>query len=585
MNKLRTYILSLSLCMASFLGFAQTSDTFSHTVERGETVYSIATMYNVSVSDIQNLNPDSKTTIKAGSVLQIPRREQAIGSYTFHTIKQYETLYAVSKRYHVSGKAIIKANPGLSTHSFQVGKTIRIPISKLEPTEETVERKVLSFEEYKVKRRETMYSLCRKFDVSSSELLKHNPALKRGVKKGMLLRIPITQKEIVKQTTPPLSEQDVNALLTTQPKTAHVSSIKAVLLLPFNAKKAVRSNETERFVEYYEGLLLAVDSLQRQGYSIELSVFDIENGTKKLDQILQSNTLKTANLIIGAVLSEQIEPIAAFAQANNIKYVIPFTSKNKDVLSNACVFQVNTPQSYLYDKAVSFFCNLHKESNVVIVDTKDAAPKTEFLAMLKSEMTKQQIPFHELTYNAETFLKDMDTLFTADKRNVIIPLSGSLKALNKIKSPLRVLTELVTEERTIPYSISLFGYPEWQTYLRECLEDFYTLDTYIYSNFYALSLSLEVQSFYSKYRHWFSKVPMNTYPKYAILGFDTAMYFLTAIHRHGTNFEQQVEKDFHPGLQSGFHFTRVNNWGGYINTNIFSVHFSKDFTITRNIAE
>jgi hypothetical protein len=34
-------------------------------------------------------------------------------------------------------------------------------------------------------------------------------------------------------------------------------------------------------------------------------------------------------------------------------------------------------------------------------------------------------------------------------------------------------------------------------------------------------------------------------------------------------------------LQTGFDFNRVNNWGGFINTNIFIVHYQKDFKITR----
>ena len=67
-----------------------------------------------------------------------------------------------------------------------------------------------------------------------------------------------------------------------------------------------------------------------------------------------------------------------------------------------------------------------------------------------------------------------------DKRNVVLPTSASLDAVNKIKAPLRMLSELKEEEKE-PYMVNLFGYPEWQTYTRECLEDFYALNTYIYS--------------------------------------------------------------------------------------------------------
>ena len=46
-----------------------------------------------------------------------------------------------------------------------------------------------------------------------------------------------------------------------------------------------------------------------------------------MKEILKEDALKEANLIIGAVQNDQIAPVAEFAEKNNIKYVIPFTSK------------------------------------------------------------------------------------------------------------------------------------------------------------------------------------------------------------------------------------------------------------------
>ena len=76
-------------------------------------------------------------------------------------------------------------------------------------------------------------------------------------------------------------------------------------------------------------------------------------------------------MIIGAVQNDQIGLIADFAQKHNIKYVIPFTSKNDDVLSNANVYQVNTPHSYLYSKAAQAGCDLFSDYNIILVNIKD----------------------------------------------------------------------------------------------------------------------------------------------------------------------------------------------------------------------
>jgi len=74
---------------------------------------------------------------------------------------------------------------------------------------------------------------------------------------------------------------------------------------------------------------------------------------------------------------------------------------------------------------------------------------------------------------------------------------------------------------------------------------------------------------------------MPSYPKYALLGYDTGMFFITAIHTFGTNFANHIRQVNYRSLQNGFRFERVNNWGGFINTNLYMVNYKKNFTITR----
>ena len=597
MNKINIYVLTLFLSLAGVSAYAQTNrsqvvitnrqdnNAFFHTIERGQTVYAIATMYGVTPDDIYRLNPDSKEGIKAGATLKIPQRDMVGGTtkkqdenYIFHTIQPKETLYSLSVRYTVPATAIVKANPGLSTSTFTIGKTIRIPATQVENLPTTEIKTATKEIEYTIQKKETMYRICRKFNISSHELLKLNPKLKEGLKAGMVIRIPVqTEENVTTETvTATLSEKDANALLSEPKNIEHVNSVIVVLLWPFMTNQAAPSAETQRFIEYYEGLLLAVDSLKNTGCSVDLSVYDTGNGTKKLKEIMKEDALKEANLIIGAVQNDQIGPVAEFAQKNNIKYVIPFTSKNDDVLSNAYVYQVNTPHSYLYAKAAQGGCDLFAEDNIILLNIRDGKDKAEFIKTFKAEMKQRNIPFREINYNGETLTADIEALLKADKRNIIVPTSGTQETLNKIKSPLRILAETKPE-----YGLTLFGYPEWQTYPHDCLKDFYALNTYIYSHFYADNLSKEVTNFYTKYKNWYSKNLINIFPKYGILGFDTGMFFIGAINKYGSNFENNLDKIHYQGVQTGFDFHRVNNWGGFINTNIFIVHYQSDFNVTR----
>ena len=143
MNKISIYALTFFLSLSSVTVYSQKnnkqviftneqgSDIFYHTIERGQTVYAIATMYGVSVEDIYRLNPESKEGIKAGSTLRIPQKDSAIApsgkadNYTYHTIQPKETLYSLSIKYSVPATDIIAANPGLSTSTFTIGKNTR----------------------------------------------------------------------------------------------------------------------------------------------------------------------------------------------------------------------------------------------------------------------------------------------------------------------------------------------------------------------------------------------------------------------------------------------------------------------------
>ncbi len=596
MNKISIYVLTLCLSFCSVSISSQNNkariittnelndNIFYHTIERGQTVYSIATMYGVTVDDIYRLNPESRESIKAGATLKIPQRDagsapmgNAEDNFLYHTIQPKETLYSLSIRYAVPGPDIIEANPGLSTSTFTIGKTIRIPATPIEtlPTKEV--KSVTKDIEYTVAKKETMYRICRKFNISSTELIKRNPELKNGVKAGMVIKIPVETKETVTETAPVMHERDVNALLSVPKKIERVNMIKVALLLPFMTNEPRPSSNTQRFIEYYEGMLLAVDSLRNSGCSIELSVFDTGNGTKKIKEILKEDALKEANLIIGAVQNDQIAPVAEFAEKNNIKYVIPFTSKNDDVLSNANIFQVNTPHSYLYAKASQASCDLFANDNIILLKVPGTEEKTDFIKALKAEMKQRNISWRELTYSADTFPVEMEAMLSKDKRSVIIPTSGSLEALSKFKSPLRMLAETKPE-----FNITMFGYPEWQTYTNECLDDFFALNTYIYSFFYADNLSPEVSNFYSKYKTWYSKNLINIFPKYGILGFDTGMFFFDAVRKYGANFENNLGNIHYKGIQTCFDFERVNNWGGFINTSTFIVHYQSDYNVTRS---
>ena len=577
---------------------AQTvSNQFTHTVTKGQSLYSISSMYNVSIEDIIRLNPGSEKTIRAGQVLNIPQKS-AGGQVVFHTIQAGETLYKLTVKYGITAERICRANPGLSAKNFRIGQVIAIPAAAQQeiatPQPEAVPAPQVNTsakeeglqpncrEMHKIKRKETVYSISRMYGITEEELIAANPEIKgKKLKKGKFLCIPYTKQQNKKDQVTPKPEATVAPTDTelfdkNKKESRKFSTIKAAVVLPFNVDGTGNPDEQLRMVEYYEGFLMAVDSLKEKGVSIDLYTYDSGKTTASVSQVLNKPEMKSMDIIFGPAHADQVKPMADFAKKNNVRLVVPFTSKGDDVFDNPSVYQINTPQSYLYSEVYEHYLRKFPNANVIFLDAETGHnDKEDFIKGLKEELKNKQITFKELkgeSINPEGMKLAVDSL----RENVIIPTSGKNVALIKI------LPQMIVTAREHPnYDMKLFGYPEWQTYTHDHLSSFFELDTYFYSSFYTNNLFPAAIQFTQSYRRWFSKDMANTYPRYGMLGFDTAFFFLQGLHKYGSNFEDNMNNMMVTPIQTGFKFDRVNNWGGFINRKVFFVHFTKNYELIK----
>ena len=561
---------------------AQETETFVHTIKQGETVYSIARTYQVSPESILKLNPTASTGIKAGETLTIPQQQNGTQEKRFHTIQAGETLYKLTTIYNISAKAICEANPGLSAENFRIGQVILIPLEQEQETETAqapaekpaIQGPVQSRckDMHKVKRKETVFSVSREYGISEQELIAANPELKKGMKKGQYLCIPYPSATTMQPTAPkedPYAIPPSNNELFRKSKEAPqaISTIKAALLLPFQ--------EDKRMVEYYEGFLMAVDSLKRTGTSIDLYVYDCGKDVSTLNTILAKNEMKNMNVIFGPMHQQQIKPLSTFAEKNDIRLVIPFSSKGEEVFNNPAIYQINTPQSYLYSEVYEHFTRQFPNAHVIFIEpTSEDKEKAEFISGMKQELKSKGMSMKTVNENAT---KDMlKEALRSDKDNIFIPTSGKNVMLIKILPQLILLVRDTPEQ-----NIHLFGYPEWQTYTRDHLESFFELDTYFYSSFYTNTLFPAAIQFTNNYHKWYSKDLVSKFPSYGMLGFDTGFFFLKGLSRYGSELENNLPKMNLTPIQTGFKFERVNNWGGFINKKVFFIHFTKNFELVK----
>ena len=567
------------------------SGYFLHTITKGQSLYSISSMYNVSIDDIVRLNPGSDKQIREGAALKIP---QAVSDNSdkpvFHTIQAGETLYRLSVKYNITTQAICEANPGLSSENFRSGQVIIIPVQSASKTEKETPKATAKEETtvkmndwkdmHKVERKETIFSISREYGITEEELIAANPELKNGkLKRGTFLFIPYgrneqkTQQTESKPTVQELTNEEIFSRFEDSKK--EIKTIKAAVLLPFMAGTSANMEEQIRMVEYYEGFLMAVDSLKKEGVSVDLYTYDTKGREATLNNILARKEMKNMDIIFGPARSQDIDALATFADKNNIRLVIPFAPKVDQVFKNPHIYQVNTPQSYLYSEVYEHFNRKFSGCNVIFLNASNGdREKDEFIKGMKTRLKENGISYRDFTITDNFY--DITTVMDTLKNNIFIPTSGKSTALVKI------LPQLTQIRRERPdYSMNLFGYPEWQTYTNDYLASFYEIDTYFYSSFYTNNLFPAAVNFTQAYRRWYSKDMANIYPKYGMLGYDTGYFFLKGLSKYGNKMEENLSSIHVTPIQTGFKFERVNNWGGFINRKVFFVHFSKDYELIK----
>ena len=132
---MKKYVLILLILLFSRLAVAQNYKT--HTVKDGETISSIAKMYLITPFDIYALNPKARIALDANTILVIPNTRvkndpvqesvKELVGFRNHKVKRKQTLYSISKQYNIEVDDIKKYNERLYSENLRRGDRIKIP--------------------------------------------------------------------------------------------------------------------------------------------------------------------------------------------------------------------------------------------------------------------------------------------------------------------------------------------------------------------------------------------------------------------------------------------------------------------------
>ena len=172
---------------------------FMYTVKRGDTLFSIAKKYGISVESIKKLNYLDSNNLYIGQVLRIPEmytkpEDMIMPEFVSYTVKKGDSLYTIARNYNTTVDAIIKDN-SLSNSLLSVGQNLKIRIPKSSAVveecfgEEYVPPVNTSFQNYTVQKGDSLYTISRKFNTTVDNIKRKNNLTSNLLNVGQILYI------------------------------------------------------------------------------------------------------------------------------------------------------------------------------------------------------------------------------------------------------------------------------------------------------------------------------------------------------------------------------------------------------------
>ena len=417
---------------------------------------------------------------------------------------------------------------------------------------------------YTVKKKDTVFGIAKKYGLSLVELMDANPEMKKEgymLQKGTTLFIPYatsnseSNKSIT--TLPAIGGKPVVTTSATQS-----STVKVGVMLPLHDV----DGDGKRMVEYYRGILLACESLKQKGISTDIHAWNVPVDADIRITLAKEGANK-CDIIFGPLYSKQVAPLSDFCKTYGIKMVIPFSINGDDVEHNKEIFQVYQSPETLNDAAIKAFLSRFANVHPIFVDCNDSTSrKGNFTFGLRKELERKKINYSITNVNSS--IEQFAKAFVPSKQNVVVLNTGRSPQLTAVLNKL--------DEFSAKYPgavISLFGYTEWLMYAKYNLDRFYKYDTYIPSTFYYNTSSAKTTQLELAYVKWFHQPMQIAMPRFAITGYDHAMYFIQGVRKYGKNFAGERSQMTYQPVQTPLNFKKTSK-GGYKNTNFQLIHYT-----------
>ena len=555
---------------------------YLHTVQPGQTLYSICKAYGANIDEVKSLNDKKDNALSLYEVLKVPYTDpfvQQDDKFYYHKVVKGETFYSIARLYKIKPKRLLKFNEGYAQNQpLAVGAVVKLPLAEIDLSvlgEEEIEASVGKKQEIRPVRPVRNESVKKVEEASVTDILQ-NALMQKNEK---------TEQEPEKETTTVIGATDKMEI------PDYISEVvmpvdpfvKVALLLPFSAKDypvfvdtlvekmpVQISARSEQFISFYEGVLLAVDSLKNQGYKVNLKVFDTERSAEKMYTMVDEIDRFHPDLIIGPVYGSVYKALMDDLTNKNIPVIYPLSSRSEEFGVYPDFIQVNPSMKALTVAMSDWLREEAEEANLVCLNltgNEVSHSDLEDIRLFKEYMHRiGSMNFYDWNTSAVP-LDGLRLQLLPDRENIIILPTTKEAEVSKILPVLSALTD--------GYRITVVGFPEWQAFTSVDHETYFKLNTKIFTYSYVDNTTEPAKRFALKYRKYFYTERNNL----AYKAFDMSLYFIELAAKYRDRTLDALE--FYPrnGDFSRFYFQKMEGQAGKENQGFYIVNFGSDYRL------
>ena len=555
---------------------------YLHTVQPGQTSYSICKAYGANIDEVKSLNDKKDNALSLYEVLKVPYTDpfvQQDDKFYYHKVLKGETFYSIARLYKIKPKRLLKFNEGYAQNQpLAVGAVVKLPLAEIDLSvlgEEEIEASVGKKQEIRPVRPVRNESVKKVEEASVTDILQD----------ALMQKNEKTEQEPEKETTTVIGATDKMEI------PDYISEVvmpvdpfvKVALLLPFSAKDypvfvdtlvekmpVQISARSEQFISFYEGVLLAVDSLKNQGYKVNLKVFDTERSAEKMYTMVDEIDRFHPDLIIGPVYGSVYKALMDDLTNKNIPVIYPLSSRSEEFGVYPDFIQVNPSMKALTVAMSDWLREEAEEANLVCLNltgNEVSHSDLEDIRLFKEYMHRiGSMNFYDWNTSAVP-LDGLRLQLLPDRENIIILPTTKEAEVSKILPVLSALTD--------GYRITVVGFPEWQAFTSVDHETYFKLNTKIFTYSYVDNTTEPAKRFALKYRKYFYTEPNNL----AYKAFDMSLYFIELAAKYRDRTLDALE--FYPrnGDFSRFYFQKMEGQAGKENQGFYIVNFGSDYRL------